>query len=103
MEDDQNKNNSNKENNQGETNNPESGNVPDNNKPENSTPEKSIEDIEKEILQEKNRELELIRQKNQKIEEQLRGKGQMAPPEKSPEQLLDEECNKMLEGTGFKI
>lgn len=63
---------------------------------------KSSEEIQKEIAAEKEKELQLIKQRNQALEQELKGKSTYEPPE-DPEEKITRECNKYLEGTGLQI
>ena len=104
MEDDTNQNQSNETTNAGETIPPENSELPlDPGTPSTDIQEKSIGDIEEELRKEKGKELELIKLKNQRLEEQLRGRGIVSPQIKSKEETEIEECEKFLEGTGMSI
>ena len=63
---------------------------------------KTAEDYDKEINEQKEKELQLIKQRNQVLEKELQGKSAYEPPE-NPDEKLQKECNKYLEGTGFKV
>lgn len=66
------------------------------------TKEKTLEEVENEIRIERQKELDLVKEKNKILEQQIRGRGMMFQ-DKSPEEKQTDDINKYLEGTGLKI
>lgn len=66
-------------------------------------PKPPVEKTTDEKIEEaKIKELDLLEQKNTKLEESLKGQGYGTKPE-SPTAKIDRECNEFLKGTGMKI
>jgi len=58
--------------------------------------------IDEELQTEKAKELELLKQRNAQLEQQLKGKSRYLPPENKDEKTT-KECNNFLKSTGMKI
>jgi hypothetical protein len=85
-----------------ENQNTQAPNLEDTKKNSEMEKQPTIEDTEKQIQAEKIKQLELIKQKNQAMEEELKGKSfRFTPPSK--DDVIKEQCNEILKSTGLKI